>query len=75
MVSQITKHLVAFGFALVFASAAAIAQEASFQTLFDGNSLDGWKHGGNWVVEDGVITRIGKGGSLVYAAREDPRRF
>lgn len=75
MVSQITKHLVALGFALAFASTAAIAQEASFQTLFDGNSLDGWKHGGNWVVEDGVITRTGKGGSLVYAAAKIPDDF
>ena len=44
------------------------ADDPKFQTLFDGSTLDGWKHGGNWDVQDGVITRTGKGGSLVYTA-------
>ena len=47
-----------------------------FEALFDGKSLDdGWKHGGNWKVEDGVITREGRGGSLVYEAKKIPDDF
>lgn len=53
----------------------AVAQEQNFQTLFDGTSLDGWKHGGNWIAKDGVITRTGKGGSLVYTAAKVPDDF
>jgi hypothetical protein len=46
-----------------------------FELLFDGEGLDGWKHGGNWKVEDGVITREGRGGSLVYQSRKIPDDF
>ncbi|MEZ6056434.1 MAG: DUF1080 domain-containing protein [Planctomycetaceae bacterium] len=65
----------------------AVAQEADakeanaqdskpeFQTLFDGSSLEGWKHSGNWTIEEGVITRTGKGGSLVYTAAKVPDDF
>ncbi|QEG00324.1 Choline-sulfatase [Stieleria maiorica] len=55
--------------------APAVAQESSFQTLFDGTSLDGWKHSGNWEIKNGVITRSGKGGSLVYTAAIVPDDF
>ncbi|WP_286177255.1 family 16 glycoside hydrolase [Rhodopirellula sp. JC639] len=55
--------------------APAVAQESSFQTLFDGTSLDGWQHSGNWVIQDGVITRTGKGGSLTYKAAKVPDDF
>lgn len=49
---------------------------AGFEALFDGKALgDGWEHGGNWKVEDGVITREGKGGSLVYKAKKIPDDF
>ena len=49
---------------------------AGFEALFDGKSLgDGWEHKGNWKVEDGVITREGKGGSLVYKAKKIPDDF
>ena len=48
---------------------------AGFESLFDGESLDGWKHSGNWKVEDGVITRTGKGGSLVYTVKKVPDDF
>lgn len=48
---------------------------AGFKALFDGKGLDGWKHGGNWKVEDGVITREGRGGSLVYKAKAIPDDF
>jgi hypothetical protein len=48
---------------------------AGFTPLFNGKDLTGWKHSGNWKVEDGVITRDGKGGSLVYAAAKVPDDF
>ena len=55
---------------------AAYSGEAGFETLFDGSSLEGWKHGGNWVIEeDGSVGRTGKGGSLVYATRPIPDDF
>ncbi|QDT10127.1 3-keto-disaccharide hydrolase [Planctomycetes bacterium K23_9] len=46
-----------------------------FVSLFSGQDLDGWKHSGNWRVEDGVITRSGKGDSLVYEAAKVPDDF
>ncbi|MGB0582144.1 MAG: 3-keto-disaccharide hydrolase [Limisphaerales bacterium] len=49
--------------------------EKGFQRIFNGKNLDGWKHGGNWRVEDGVITRSGKGGSLVYVTSKVPDNF
>lgn len=48
---------------------------AGFEELFNGENLEGWKHSGNWVAEDGVITRQGKGGSLVYAVKKIPDDF
>lgn len=48
---------------------------ARFESLFDGKSLDGWKHSGNWEVVDGEITRKGKGGSLVYKTNKIPDDF
>lgn len=50
-------------------------QKAGFQPLSDGQDLKGWKHSGNWKIEDGVITRQGKGGSLVYTAQKVPDEF
>ena len=49
---------------------------AGFEALFDGKSLnDGWQHKGNWKVEDGVVTREGGGGSLVYKTQKIPDDF
>ena len=50
-------------------------QKTGFQLLFNGKDLEGWKHGGNWVVKDGVISRQGRGGSLVYTVRKVPDNF
>lgn len=50
-------------------------KDAGFELLFNGENLDGWKHGGNWKVEEGVITREGKGGSLIYQERTVPDDF
>lgn len=51
------------------------AVEPGFEPLFDGQSLSGWKHAGNWQVVDGVITRVEKGGSLVYEKTPVPDDF
>jgi len=73
--------LVAQPFVAALASAetsAALAAEeakAGFVSLFNGKDLSGWKHSGNWVVEAGVITREGKGGSLVYETQKIPDNF
>jgi hypothetical protein len=50
-------------------------QKDGFKLLFDGEGLDGWKHSGNWVVQDAAITRTGKGGSLVYRTSPIPDDF
>ena len=33
----------------------------NFKLLFDGKSMTGWQHNGNWLVKDGALTREGKG--------------
>jgi hypothetical protein len=60
---------------LLAATACARAMESGFEPIFDGKSLDGWKHGGNWDVVDGVIARVSKGGSLVYEKQTVPDDF
>lgn len=50
-------------------------KEQGFVLLFDGEDLEGWKHAGNWTVEDGIITRVGRGGSLVYTGDKVPDDF
>ncbi|PQO33547.1 DUF1080 domain-containing protein [Blastopirellula marina] len=50
-------------------------QKLGFQLLFDGKSLEGWKHAGNWKVADGVIERTGKGGDLIYDVKPVPDDF
>lgn len=49
--------------------------DAGFERLFNGTNLDGWSHAGNWIVEEGVITRTGAGGSLVYSPAKVPDDF
>lgn len=51
------------------------AAEKGFTALFNGRDLSGWKHSGNWRVDDGVITRSGRGGSLVHTAAKVPDDF
>lgn len=48
---------------------------SEFKSLFNGKNLDGWSHNGNWDVQDGVISRTGKGGSLVYKTEVIPDDF
>ena len=53
----------------------APAMEPGFEALFDGRSLEGWSHDGNWGVVDGVIATTGRGGSLVYRRAKVPDDF
>ena len=50
-------------------------KKAGFRLLFNGENLEGWKHGGNWKVEEGVIARSGKGGSLTLVSEKTPDDF
>jgi hypothetical protein len=60
---------------LVLTGSAAGDVEPGFEPLFDGQSLNGWKHEGNWAVVDGEIARVKKGGSLVYEKVRVPDDF
>ena len=46
-----------------------------FETLSKGDTLDDWKHNGNWQIKAGIISRQGKGGSLVYMGKKVPNDF
>jgi hypothetical protein len=46
-----------------------------FTLLSEGDSLTNWQHSGNWKIESGVISRQGKGGSLVYTGKKIPNDF
>ncbi|HAY81858.1 MAG TPA: DUF1080 domain-containing protein [Planctomycetaceae bacterium] len=48
---------------------------AGFRLLFNGQDLEGWRHQGNWKVEQGAISRTGRGGSLVYGVQKVPDDF
>ena len=50
--------------------------EPGFKILFDGTSLDGWKHAGNWEIQDDKsVHRTGPGGSLTYINQRVPDDF
>jgi hypothetical protein len=49
--------------------------KAGFELVFNGKDLAGWKHGGNWKVEDSVITREGRGGNLTFTTKKVPDDF
>lgn len=53
----------------------AQATEPGFESLFDGKTLDGWKHKGNWEVRNGEIARVKKGGPLTYDKAKVPDDF
>ncbi len=50
-------------------------QRLGFQRLFDGRTDDGWKHNGNWVVEDGTLFRKERGGDITYTVAKVPDDF
>ena len=56
-------------------AAHVLALEPGFEAIFDGKTLDGWKHSGNWSVVNGEITRVKKGGSLTYEKAKVPDDF
>lgn len=60
-------------FLCVITSAHAV--EPGFESLFDGRSLAGWKHKGNWEVVNGAITRVKRGGPLTYDQARVPDDF
>ncbi len=47
----------------------------NFKLLFDGKTLQGWEHKGNWLIKDGALTREGKGGGLTYQTEKIPDHF
>lgn len=53
----------------------AEAPTALFKSLSDGVSFDGWKHDGNWEIQDGAFARVAAGGSLTYTAGTVPDDF
>jgi len=46
-----------------------------FVALSDGKTFDGWKHGGNWEIQDGAFARVRPKGSLTYEAQLVPDDF
>jgi len=50
-------------------------KDLGFVTLADGKTFDGWKHGGNWEIQDGAFVRVRPKGSLTYEARLLPDDF
>lgn len=46
-----------------------------FTRLSQGDTLTNWKHNGNWEIKSGVISRQGKGGSLIYIGQKIPDDF
>lgn len=64
------KHIL-----LLALTSTAMAVEPGFEPIFDGKTLDGWKHGGNWAVVEGEIACVKKGGSLVYDKAKVPDDF
>jgi len=62
-------------FALSVPLTAADPVGTDFQTIFDGKSLDGWKHAGNWFIEDGILTRKGQGGDIRFEKFKVPDDF
>ena len=60
---------------LLALSTSALAVEPGFEAIFDGKTLDGWKHDGNWSVVNGEIARVKKGGPLTYEKAKVPDDF
>ncbi|MGV3663516.1 MAG: 3-keto-disaccharide hydrolase [Prosthecobacter sp.] len=60
---------------LILITSVANAAEPGFESLFDGKTLDGWTHKGNWEVVNGEMTRVKKGGPLTYAKAKVPDDF
>lgn len=46
-----------------------------FVALSDGKTFDGWKHPGNWEIQDGAFARVRPSGQLTYEVRTVPDDF
>jgi hypothetical protein len=46
-----------------------------FVALMDGKTFEGWKHNGNWELQDGAFARVRPSGSLTYEAQLIPDDF
>jgi hypothetical protein len=70
---------VRFAAAMILLALAALApgEEKKAPELEDlfAKGLEGWKHAGNWKLEDGVLSRTGKGGGITYTAKKIPDDF
>jgi hypothetical protein len=61
---------------LLMTTITGYSAEPEFKILFDGDSLDGWKHSGNWEIQsDRSVHRAGPGGSLTYVGQKVPDDF
>jgi hypothetical protein len=49
--------------------------KGGFELLFNGRDFQGWQQKGNWIIEDGAISRKERGGSIVYEAEPIPDDF
>lgn len=60
----------------LLASALDPAEERlGFVALADGKTFNGWKHDGNWEIQDGAFARVRPKGSLTYEAQLVPDDF
>lgn len=50
-------------------------QRLGFVALFDGETFNGWKQNGNWIIQDGAMARVRPQGNLVYQERAIPDDF
>jgi len=57
------------------ATLSAAERRLGFELLFNGQTLEQWKHNGNWVVANGAVYRSGSGGDLTHTARPIPDDF
>jgi hypothetical protein len=74
---KITQLLVIFTLLFPFPAYALDPTEKKqgFVSVFDGKTFDGWKHAGNWVIEDGAFYRKKRGGPLTYTVATVPDNF
>ncbi len=70
-----TKFAVCITLMLSLSTGVALSTEPVFVSLFDGKSFTGWKHSGNWIIEDGAFYRKASGGSLTYTEALVPDDF
>ncbi|MEY3109756.1 MAG: hypothetical protein RL079_441, partial [Verrucomicrobiota bacterium] len=67
--------LIAATAALAAAPMDSDEQRLGFAALSDGKTFDGWKHPGNWEIQDGAFARVRPSGQLTYEVRTLPDDF